>query len=1162
MQPVKKEYPMRILPVSLVFVLAGPMLAQNVSSSVKGIVVDPAHAPVPNVELTLTNTATGTAAKAASNAAGVFVFPSVLAGSYTLHAVAGGFKRQEITGVEVLAGEIRDVGSLTLTIGEVREAVTVVDSPPALQLASGEKSGLVSGDQMNEIALKGRDFFALLSLLPGVVDDGSIARETASHQSFGGISINGGRSDNKNFTVDGIGALDTGSNNTVHYQPNMDSIAEVRVLTSNYQAEYGRSAGGLISVVTKGGGQQFHGSGWFNYRHEQFNANNFFRNRSGLGKPPYRYRIGGYSIGGPVTIPHKFNSGRNKLFFFASQEYTRQKVDSGSQFRNMPTELERAGDFSQSRDTNGRVITISDPVSRVPFPNNVVPASRINPVGQAILKFFPLPNYVEPDPTLRYSQNYRATASGIRPRRNDMVRIDVYPSSKLNAYFRWIQDVEEGYDPFGSFNFLYSPLLQPQPGKGYAAHFVYTASPTLLNEFTLGKSFNRAGGRPSDPAAVARSLVGNIPQWFPNRLLSDSKTEKDDSLQMPNIQFGGTPVNPPSITVNNKQHVNHNDTWDITNNVNWVKGGHSLKTGIYVHLNDKVQVQGDAWNGVLNFAVDRNNPFNTGHGYANAITGVFNTYNESTQGANFHAKYWTIEFFVQDNWRVNRKLTIDYGIRFYHPEPQIDWNYSISTFSPQKYNAAKAPRLYRPGLDASRNRVAVDPATGATTYAALIGQYVPGTGDTANGMSVAGKDGNRWGVFGIPALSPAPRLGFAYDPFGKGKTVIRGGAGVFIDRVRQLINANTLNNPPISYSPTAYYGDLATFAQTGGALGPSNMTYTPATDLAQQPSITSYSLGVQHWLPGRVVVDASYVGNLSRHLLQARNINPIPMFGRLDPKNQDPTQAGRPLPDNFFRPYAGIGDLTVYEFASSANYNSLQVQVQRRMARGLRFGAAFTKGKALGVSNAYTGAVSPYFTPRRRDYGPLNFDRSHMLSINYTWDVPRLGARLRNPWIGAFTDRWIVSGVTSFVSGSPFTPTFSTSSGAEISGSSEAARITVIGDPKLSKGDKTFFRNFDTAAFATTPVGSFGNAGVGILRRPGTNNWDIALSRAFNIGLGEGRPLLLRLESYNTFNHTQFDNLNIAARFDAAGAQTNANLGAFTSSRAGRVVSGSLRFRF
>lgn len=1149
-----------------VLLASSSMHAQNVAGSLKGSILDPTSSPVPGAEIVLTQTSTGASLKVVSNATGLFVFLNVLAGGYRIEVVHPGFRRQEMSGIEVTAGEIRDLGNIMLQLGEMKEAVSVVDTPPALQLASGEKSGLVSGDQMNELALKGRDFFALVSLLPGVVDDGSVSRETASHGAFAGISINGGRSDNKNFTVDGIGALDTGSNNTVHYEPNMDSIAEVKVLTSNYQAEYGRSAAGLISVITKGGGQQFHGSGWFNYRHEQFNANSFFRNRTGLIKPPYRYRIGGYSIGGPAYIPHKFNSGKNKLFFFASQEFTRQKVDSGSQFRLMPTTLERAGNFSKTVDTNGRLIPIIDPDTKAAFPGNIVPANRVNKYGQAILNFFPSPNYTDPDPTLVNTQNYKATASSVRPRRNDMLRFDAYASSKLNGYFRWIADTEETTDPFGQFNFLLSPTIAPNPGHGYAGHVTYTISPALLYEITLGKSFNIAGSRPLNPEAVSRSQVGDLPQLFPNKVTSSAATELADSRQMPNITFGSPPSNPPSVTVNNKQHVNHNDTYDLTNNVSWVKSSHNVKAGIYYHHNDKVQIQGDAWNGVVNFTPDRNNPYNTGNGYSNALLGYFNTYNESTQGANFHAKYWSVEFFVQDNWRVNRRLTLDYGLRFYHLNPQIDENFSISTFSAQNYNPAKAPRLYRPGFDASRNRVAVDPLTGATTFAALIGQYVPGSGDLANGMSVAGKNGNRWGVFGIPALTPAPRFGFAYDLLGNSRTVLRGGIGVFIDRVRQLINANTLNNPPVSFSPTFYYGNLATFNQTGteagAGLGPSNMVYTFPQDTAPQSSIMSYSLGIQHALPGRIVLDVSWVANLSRHLLQQRNINPIPIGARLNPANQDPTQPGRPLPDNFLRPYAGIGDLNTYEFASAANYNSMQAQLQRRMSKGLRFGGAFTWSKSLGVSNAYNGAVSPYFAPRQRDYGPLNFDRKYILALNYTYDLPNLGAKLRNRVIGILTDRWIVSGVSTFGSGGPISPTWSTTAASEISGSTEAARITVVGDPYLPKGERTFFRNFKTEAFAPTPVGVFGNAGVNILRKPGTNNCDIAVSRAFNIGLGESRRLLLRAESYNTFNHTQFTNMNVAARFDNAGTQTNLNFGAFTTARDGRVVSFSLRLRF
>jgi len=304
------------------------------------------------------------------------------------------------------------------------------------------------------------------------------------------------------------------------------------------------------------------------------------------------------------------------------------------------------------------------------------------------------------------------------------------------------------------------------------------------------------------------------------------------------------------------------------------------------------------------------------------------------------------------------------------------------------------------------------------------------------------------------------------------------------------------------------------------------------------------------------------VGSQSRHLLQARNLNNIPMFSRFDPANADPTVRGQPLPADFFHPLPGIADLTTYEFAASGNYNSLQVSAQRRFHRGLSFGVAYTWSKALGVADAWTDNVSTYFKPREWDYGPYPFDRSHVLTLNYVYELPNVGVRLGGKPLAAVLDRWNVSGVTSFVSGAPFTPGFSTTYTTDITGSGEGARITVLADPRLPKSEKTFYRNFRQDAFALTPVSSFGNAGVSLLRGPGVNNWDIALGKRIPLGLGEERALQFRAEFYNAFNHTQFSGLDSGARFDQAGRQVNANFGAFTAARSPRIISFSLRLRF
>jgi hypothetical protein len=427
---------------------------------------------------------------------------------------------------------------------------------------------------------------------------------------------------------------------------------------------------------------------------------------------------------------------------------------------------------------------------------------------------------------------------------------------------------------------------------------------------------------------------------------------------------------------------------------------------------------------------------------------------------------------------------------------------------------------------------------------------VPGQGDLAKT------------IYGFRPLSAAPRFGFAYDVTGQGSTVVRGGAGLFLDRPRLLLVPPNANNPPVDYRPTANYGNLADLTTSVGDVGPSNMAFALPQDRSKLPAILSYSLGVQRRFLANTVADISYVGNISRHLMQRRNINAIPMFSRFDPANFDTTLAGRqPLPADFYRPFAGHGDLNVVEYAASANYNSLQASLQRRFSSGVGFGVAYTFSKALGVNEGWNDAVSSYFDPRRWDYGPVTFDRSHMLVFNYTYELPKLGKQAGLRALAVITDGWSVSGVTSFISGSPYTPGMATTYTSDITGSTEGARITVVGDPRLSKGEKDFSRNFRQEAFALTPVGSFGNAGIGILRGPGINNWDIAVNRAFPLGLGERRVLQFRGEFFNAFNHTQFSAIDTAARFDQTGAQVNRGFGAFTAARNPRIIAFSLRLQ-
>ena len=367
--------------------------AQNVSSSLRATVLDSSAAAVPGAECILTNQGTGAALNTRSDSQGSCSFNIIPAGNYSFSAQAKGFKAIAIKDIAVEAGATRTLGSLTLEVGAMTETVQVTGEVSQINLATAEKAGTITMTQLQNVAVKGRDMFAYMMTIPGIVDNMSQGRETTSPDSLRGTFINGSRENAKNYSVDGITDLDTGSNNTLQFEPNMDSIAEVKVLTSNFQAEYGRNGGGVITVVTRGGGKDFHVAAYDTYRHESLNANSFWNNRQGTAKSPYRYRITGYNVGGPIYIPGKFNTKKEKLFFFWDQEYTGQRKDYGTRYVTMPTALERAGDFSKSVTGSGTLIKITDPTNPgVQFPGNIIPKSRFSTLGMAMINFLPMPN--------------------------------------------------------------------------------------------------------------------------------------------------------------------------------------------------------------------------------------------------------------------------------------------------------------------------------------------------------------------------------------------------------------------------------------------------------------------------------------------------------------------------------------------------------------------------------------------------------------------------------------------------------------------------------------------------------------------------------------------------------------------------------------------------
>jgi hypothetical protein len=1104
------------------------MYSQNITGSITGRVVDQQDAGVPGATVVALEPSKKVTVTTTTTKEGDFSLAGLSPGNYTVTVQAQGFKKLESDSVPVNAQDHLSLGQLALQVGAVSESIEVSAESTLLQTESVERSEAIVGKQVENIEVNGRNPIDLAKLIPGVVSTANVS--VGGVGGLSGLFINGNRGTSNQLTINGIGDIDTGANGSQNVTVSIDSTAEFKVLTGQYQAEYGRNAGGQIALVTKTGTAEFHGSGYIYHRHDDLNADTFINNVRGLPRTLYRYNDPGYTIGGPVYIPHLLTKTRNKVFFFWSEEWQEQLNPNGARNVTVPTALERQGNFSQSVDNNGRPLVIRDPLTQTPLSGNIVPASRIYASGQALANFLPLPN------TTGTGYNYTSQVSNQIPRREDLFRGDYNITDKLRLFGHYIRNIQPVQNVYGSFvlgeNIPLNRIQDPTPGLSYAGGATYLISPTATDEFNIGLTNNSIDIVESGNTLTRAASGVNLPLLYPGAVQDN---------YIPQINVGGSHLaNSPSFGTADAPFHNYNTTIDISNNLTKVWGNHTIKGGIYLQRSRKNQTSFSDNNGSYNWGDTTANPYDTGYGYSNLLFGVYNTFDQSSAYINGQYRYWNIEEFIQDTWKVTPRVTFDYGLRGSWYQPQYDASRQASTFILADYNPAQAPRLYAPAI-VNGVRSAYDAITKQVLPAYDIGLEVPGSGNPFDGVCQAGgcvnkylakNRGEQWG----------PRFGIAWDVFGNSSFVIRTGGGIYYDRFQGNRVFDFVRNPPETVQPTLTYGFAQNISSGNSLLAPP--TLFAADPTGKVPTSYNFQFSIQNKLPWNFVLDSAYVGTLGRHLQDNRNLNGVPYGATFTSASQDPTiVAANPsaatslfgnntLQPNFLRPLVGYNNVTVYESAAVSNYNALQVALNRRAAKGLFLGLTYSVSKALTTASTDTSSVRIDQYTRFADYGAATFDVRQNFVLNYVYQLPGVKSNYLSRVV---TSGWQVSGVTSIRTGMPFTPGFSVSgagSANQTGSNTESARIGYIAGCSPYTGSSDPFGRLNAACFTAPMPGSLGlESGQNWLYNPGLINFDFALERQFAIK--ERMHVQLRADAFNVFNHANFTGLNTTLNFGA-----------------------------
>jgi hypothetical protein len=1187
------------------FCASAAALAQD-TGQITGTVHDATGAVLPGAKVVVSSGVTGLNRPTATNNSGEYLVAGLPQGKYDITVTANGFKEYVAHGVVLDAAQKLRV-DVTLEVGTISEKVVVAGEDVAqVETQTSEIASTITSTQISELELNGRNFSQLITLVPGVGNGGS--RGEAGVGVNGSIlyDVNGGRNEYNNWELDGGSIMDSGSNQTLNLYPSLDSISQVRVMTSNYSAQYGLNASGTVEVETKAGTNAFHGDVYEYVRNDDFNANGFFNNAEGNARPPYKRNDFGYTLGGPVYIPNHYNTDKSKTFFFWSEEW-RINRNPVTVFTGVPSDAERGGDFTDICSPNVPYAITVNGSPQNPFsdfcPTNL-PAGvtystvPVDPNAAALLAS--VPHATETgvaavnDPACLAPACYGASLSVPENWREEQIRIDHNLTNSERIFGRYTHDTWKTTNPMGgvfgaSSTFQTMPDEELGPGTAAVVHLTSTFSSKMVNEFIASYNvdhiyfnllpFNGTNYWQLPSSFTMTGLFPNQNPLFGGKIPGFSISDADYIGSQNDPYHGGFAQDPSAAPWENSSPV-----YGLKDTLTRIIGKHNLQVGATYLAYEKNEPGVPDIQGYLSF---NNGDFNvtSGNAIADLLMGNIDTYSQTSSQPKYYNRYKISEPFIQDDWHVTDRLTLNLGFRLslfgtYRDISLKSFNWQTSAFT-----AGAAPQIDYDGS-----------ATGQ------VDALIPGVGNPFNGLVQCGGPGGPFGPAGqngataadkYPGcmkghlFNPGPRIGFAWDPWGKGKTSIRGGYGIFFEHQNgDEANSESLEStPPIACTPTQF--NIVGYANVGGGGSGSNACngvgllfpsgITAIDTQARWPYVQQWNLDVEHELLPSTVLTVAYVGSKGTHLNLQSDINQIVPT----PASQNPYPKGQPIDPNdcntvnvnwndstnslngvtativgpsgsqnipvtgqaainlavacgiantpdIFRPNYGWGDIVFLENTANSNYNALQVSL-RRNTGPVVLSFAYTYSHSLDdSSDRYDGTfVNSY--DLRSAYGSSTFDQRHIINMSYVYNLPffkRPG--LENKLLGG----WELSGIFTWQTGTPFSvvPNVFGDNAGVANGIGSGSYVDMVPgvSPHAVPSGTTGLGPllFNPNAF-TLPTGlTFGTEGRDAFAGPSFSNFDMALFKKFAVT--ESSHFEFRAEAFNVFNQTEFTGVNAA----------------------------------